>query len=264
MIEEAITKLVTLADEARNPKILKVEGDPPNLRRIISPGGEVETIKLEPGYRTVHLQRIEDLVELGKKHFDPAVRGAGRMVCLYTHDAVELLFDSDNSRERACLRLEASDEHKFFDHSIESPLMSVQDLRHAMRITLRGCGIDKNLIEGVSRLAFDARDQQQVKIGRGAESMGKAITQEVQQPEELPDENQVFHLRRWINHDLNFRLPVCCVLDPDLASRRWFIQPIADSWARYEQDSLEVVGGRLHNAFEEIIPVYQGVWQQAG
>lgn len=261
MIAEGIKELRALADEARRPTLVQVPGDPPHVKRMAMPDGTLQTLDLDPPYRRITIERLEDLISMGLEHFDQRVKQDGRLICFYDDHSVQLLFDSENGREHASVLLESSEEHLWFLQRLASPLLEVRDLRHALRVTLRACHDDPRLVEQVSSLAFDGRETAGQTIGRGQESMGRSVLQEVQQPANLPEETQHFNVRRWINPDLGVRWRVDCVLDPDMNARRWFLRPIADSWAAYLQSSLDVVGSRLRDVFEDKIPVYQGTWR---
>lgn len=263
MISEAIKTIQGLAQEAQTAKILPITGLPDHLYAVATPTGTIEIHELKPASRLVYLDLIDDLIAMGRKHFDDSINATGRMTCFYSETEVRLVFDHTRGREAAVVKLQPTSEYEFFLRRTNTPLIEVKDLRQALRVQLRKCYSDSALIDQVSSLAFTNTDQGSVTADRGKESLGRALLQQVEKPDQLPDPYQEFAVRKYGNSDLDVRYGLQCLLDPDTATRRWLLQPLEDSWIQFNADNMELIGNQLRNGFANTsVRVFQGLFLQ--
>jgi hypothetical protein len=67
------------------------------------------------------------------------------------------------------------------------------------------------------------------------------------------------------NADLDVRFGIQCALDPDAASRRWFLQPLDDSLIDFKQSNADLIRGRLEAGLKDAgVRVFQGAFEQVG
>lgn len=259
MIAEAIKQIESTVQASLRPKVMQLPGEPPHVLHIAMPNGALVRHEVTPHPRVVKLELLDDLIALGRNHFDDSVQSANRMMIVYNSLFVELVFDHSTCRERARLDLFVTSEHDFFSKRLNAPLIEVAELRAALRHDLRATYRGDRLVEQVSKLEFRDTDTGSVNVQRGRESLGRSIEQQVAEPEDLPDPFQEFYVRKYANADLDVRLPLQCALDPDTKTRRWFLKPLEDSWIEYEHKALDVIGQRLREAFADTgVRVYQG------
>lgn len=240
MLKEAIEKIQALANRAHKPTVLHWPGDPPHINRLIHGDGTIERIEADPPTRTLKLKSIADLTALATDHFDPEIRKAPeRQIVTFDTDSsyngvVRLWFDSKVMRETAYVMLEPTEEYSYFIQRKCTPLVEVPDLRDAMRFTIRRSFDNIRLIEQISKLDFENTDKGSVEAARGRASMSAAVHKQVQEPMNLPDEDQIFNVRRYANHDLDVRHRLDCVLEADPHTRRWRFQPTEDGLIAFE------------------------------
>ena len=261
VIKEAMQQVQEMAQKALRPEIKHLPGDPPHVVHITKPDGTLERVELTPGYRDLIISRIDDLIAIGKAHFDDKIKTKQRLLITYNKDRVTLIFDHSTGHEKAFIPLISSEEYKFFCERRNQPLIDVNDLRMALRIDLRKTYKDAKLIDQISKLDFNNLDRSSTSAERGRESMGRSIEQQVATPEDLPDPYQVFSIRKYTNPDLDVRFDLQCALDPDVNSRRWFLKPIEDSFIEFDSKVADLIGNKLRTEFKDSeVTVYEGTY----
>lgn len=263
MIQEAIQHVQEQAETYLKPQIVKLPGDPDHVH-YLSVRGELTPLVNTPHNRTVSLERLDDLIRMATTPFDVRI-DRRKSAVFYNEKRVELVFNTDDGRERAFVNLVPTAEFNFFTARVSTPPIAVEELRSALRFILANTGRHGLLIEQVSTVVFQAGDTASVNLDRGRESMGSTIQRETSADKGMPDEHQVFDVRRWLNADLSFRFPIACLLDPDNRNRRWILLPVETSMMDFKQSCLEVVRDRLREGLEESgVPVFQGWFRQKG
>jgi|GEM_PF-3172433 len=260
VLKEAIEFCQEKATQWLTPEIIEIPGEPKHVRWKRE-GGVMQRIELAPPHRILSLTRLDDLIQLAQGHFDATVSADRRMAVFFNHESIRLIFDTGTGYEWASVRLVPSKEYRFFRSRQTEPLISVEALRLALRVDLSKCFTNKELIDQVSKIEAYTKGDSSVEYGRGKESLGKSIHEAVASESNLPNEHQAFQVRCWANTDLDFRLTLDCVLDPNIKTLQWFLKPLEASYDDLIQSSLNVVESRLLEGLKDTgIPIYQGSW----
>jgi hypothetical protein len=260
MIAEGIEKLRELCNKAWKPEIIRLPGDDPRRIYHTTPSGALEHIELGPPPRVLVVQTIEDFTSIVTGEH---LHANDQMAVFYNESSARLVFHHQDGAEFAWIKFDSTDEFDFFAQQAESPGIEVDALATALKRRIRKCYRDAALVNEVSSLNFMNRDGQSVSVDRGKESMGRSIIQEVEEPANLPDPYQTFHVRRFANHDLDVRFPLVCALDPDTKGRRWTLAPLEDSWIDFKAMTLTHIRDTLRTALKDTgVPIYQGSWGQ--
>lgn len=270
MIEEAIDRIKELADEARSPESLEIPGDRKSRVHVAMPGGELKIIEIEPGARTIQMQSIKELCQLATDHFDKRPNFADKMLITYNDSKVQLIFNTENGRERAHVALHSTEEMRFFGSITNGKTFDVKELRGILRYILAKTYTNTELVKQVSSLRVDTKGHRGSEAGRANESMSEAVERQVNESIQLPDENQTFNVRRWSNSELMQRFSINCILDPDVESNRWYLQPLEESYNAFCDDNLDLLGRLIKSNLEDsgnadtaAIPVIRGTFSVA-
>lgn len=253
MIAEAIDYVKKLAQEAVKPTVLHVPGDPEHVHYIVESDGSLTRHTSAEHPRFIKLENLSDLIAMGRDHFDGKVQDESKMVVFYWFDAVELVFNFTNGWERARVQFSLSQEYEWFQARLDTAKpapLTPAEFRDALRTTLSKCLPDTKLIDQVSSLGAKTVEDGSTSTFRGRESLGVSIAREIHQPEKMPDERQVFQVRRYSNPELDFRFPIEFVLDPDLATKRWKVFVAEDILRKFSHDTLDSIGTRLREGFK--------------
>lgn len=262
MIKEAIEFIreKTLAD--RRPEFIRRPGDPPQIVMLVDGSGAVTKQIIEPPNLRHRMERIDDLMKYAveradcERNNDPAV--------FYDAQNVTLVLNEPDGYNQVHVVLVKSPEYEFFTARVRQPEVGVKELRGALRYLLRRAFDDAKLVEQVSSLDISGNMNRQETVGRGKESIGQSILAEAKAAAGMPEERQVFRVRRWANADLDSRFDLEFILDPAVNGTSWLVIPQADSLYELEKLALDHIHARLMNGLEGTeIPIYRGTWQTA-
>jgi hypothetical protein len=257
MITEAINKIEQLVCQSEKTELIRLPGDSEHVFYYKTSDGTLEQLTTDPLDRNIRLYRIEDLVHHAKNHFYKSEM----MIAFHDADEIRLIWNIDDGWESTYIKLEKSWEYLFFKNRLSDPLMEVKDLRQALRLDLRAASDNEALISQISVLGFKASNSTSIDIQKGKESFDRAIMDQVAVPGNLPDEIQTFNVRMYSNSDLSIRYPLQFFLEPDIATRRWFIKPLEDSWIDYQARNMQWIHDGLCEGFKGTnVFVYEGSW----
>jgi len=260
MIVEAIEKIVNMAKLTVTPKFTNRPGDPDDVVHLISADGSVHFQESKPGYRFVNLQRIEQLTSMAVAHFDKEVADQERLLIAYNLEQIVLYFDHKSPREGAKVDLYTTNEWDFFDRFAGSgDTVSVQDLVKTLRLVLHHTGYNEKFLAQIQSLEIINREANTQEAERGRESLGVQVKHEVADVSTLPELMQRFQVRRFSNSDLPDRLPLTCLLDPDVRSRQWFLKPDDDSVSEIYGQHLDLIGGIIRKHIgDRPVKIFEG------
>ncbi len=242
------------ARETNVAQIIKMEGDPGHVRRILKPGGKVELLEIHPANRKFNFLRVEDLIAQANKPFDSRLASEAKKRLITVGKDVYLYFNTDNGGEWGRLDLRVSEEYNFFLKRVKDPMIAVADFRTALKYQLRSTFGNEELIEQIGDINFGNKADQSQTARRGEESLGTSVVAQAASSADkgLPDERITFSVRIWDNADLDIRFPIECHLDPDPTSQRWIVYPIRESIHQFEAQNLEVLTKRISNDVKDV------------
>lgn len=261
MIAEAIEKIESLTDSARELQVITLPGEAPDVHRVVKLGGAIEVLAKTPPHRRIEMAMLEDIVSLASKPFDSKWT---RLAFFYSMSKVSLVLDHANGYELAELPIQSSVEHDWFANRIKAPVQQVRELVLACQTTIRRTRPEEDMTrftEHVGKLSAENGSNTTAQAGRGLDAMSKSVVQKVNEPAALPNELQEFKVRPFAVPDMAWREPLLCTLLPRAADATWLFQPIEESYAEFKRFSL----GRIATALARAkCPVYCGTWATIG
>jgi hypothetical protein len=259
-LADGLKAVQVLATEADKAEFVRRPGDPPQIVHLRH-CGTMTRQEVDPPNRLLDLLRIDDLISLGREHFDAGVAAAKRMAVFFDCRGAVLIFDTRNGYEQAVVRFVSSQEHDYLEDCLEQRSIPVSELRDELRIKLAKALPTAKLIEQIAALDSDRTERGTAAVGAGRESIGRSIVSQVVNPAGMPDPIQTFMVRRWANADLPERYPVVVLLEPNARELSWLLAVQQDGWQDYQDKALEYVERRLRGGLDGTgIPIYQGAW----
>lgn len=259
MLQEALKYLIGIGEDQATPEFCQRPGDPAHVFWT-SEQGKLVKHEADAGYKQVIVGTIEDLAAA----FDSIPRNKEAVpVVLYNSSEIKLVFDTKaDGRNFAVMKLRESEQSMFFAERFKSPGIDPQTFRGALRFNLPDCPKDPALVDQISKLDVTRNGNSGVALERGRESIGNSITQSISPVVAMPNERQLFSVRRWREVDIKGEIE--CLLDPDVTHAQWILRPFQTSLDAYEQQTLAKLEKLLSAAFSGLgVPVIQGVFNSA-
>ena len=225
MLKELFEAVQQAALAARQPTITPLPGHERAYIRSDAHGDRVDEAPPPPTDLTVvRLPDFIDVVKSGKY-------GSTGVISVDADGAVwhtNHLDPTANARVR--MHLPISFEWGWFSSrvNVSRAVIAGKELYDLLRTQLSQTMYDAELIRRVANLVVRRETTTTEQHARARESISRAITDEVQEPESLPDEDQGFYLRMWDSPDVDARQRVQCLVRVDLASQQWIV------WTRPE------------------------------
>ncbi len=256
---ETVNRIAELGHFSEAPKIIQLPGDRPHISYHRLPNGELQALHADPPHRSHKLDTIETLIDFVKANQRLT---SGDDVVFYDSDNVEYVFDQSGF-ERATVPLVPSEEYQFILQRLREPNVGVKDLSKALRTTMRATlDADRRdeLVRLVGKLNVKNETTGAAASARGRDTLGVSVDQQIES--ELPDEEQVFSVRRWANADLDIRNPIQVILDPSTTQPQWEMRPVQESVEVFKHLQLAHIGKLLHDGLMSTqVSIYQGRWE---
>lgn len=184
MIEQAITKVEQLARASAKTTVLQVEGERDGTYYLIGPDGKAELKTAAPAWHEEKLATPEQLAAFVKDH------SGGEGVVFYSDAGIHYVYNSEDRRDGAFCSLPKSPQWTTLAN-VSGKLYKQTDFVRLLRIDLRGCLADGNLLSLVRQLKFSNDQAAAGQIEQGRMSISKSTVAQVMGAESFPEETAV-------------------------------------------------------------------------
>lgn len=256
VIQEAIAKIQQLADEARQPHVLKPAQEPGHVYYLVE-GDEAHLKFAEPPPRDHRVADLPTLAELCLRFASDE-----RPVALwYGKGGVEAIFDDDEGRrDRARLALTPSRQMAVLSQwASELKWLEQTHLVRVLRAVFPHAFASAGVVDVFRRLKFRQASSGEKVVEHGRASLGKSIEAELTGASSVPEELQ-FHVPAFCEGGFRIMCLIPCVVEIDPAAERIAIMPTAGALDAAWDDVEQELGARVLAAVEgaEHVHVYRG------
>lgn len=238
MLQEALQYLARQAEEANVPSVTAIPGDP--VQVLISHGGAYEKHQLPPAHRKHTVRTLDDMILITERA--SAVWG-GKPVLWHDRASVVLVVDDGERRDLVTMPLQIAETYATVE-KLATRKFTQKEFVQLLRVSLRGCVVDKTLLPAVRELKFKKNASGTSGIQHGRESMGREIESEIVGADAIPEE-VVLQTRVYNNPDVQYMAKVACALDIDLESETFTLRPMPDQLEEAVQGAQNEVRTRL-------------------
>ena len=264
MIAEAIDKLRALVENANRPEVFRLPGQPCG-QVMIRQGNIVVKHYLDKPHPAITMETFESFVELVKAYkYDQDHERTPVVPFAVFHNLNEVVLQMDtvSGLGTADLPLMSSKEYQFFAARRTTPAVGMAEFRRVLRTVLNQSKPPEEMerfIRIVSQVQYGSQEEDHTHLDRGRESMGATVAKTMESAIGMPDEHQIFVVRRYDTRDHYVQFPLTCLLDPMVSERQWSLAPLENSWCNYEGNVLAQTHERLVAALPGV-PIYEGQW----
>lgn len=236
MLKEALEWIGKNAEGVSTANLLSVPGD--GRKVYVDQNGTLTPLDVTPACRGHKVDSVEDLIAA-------ALRWNSKPVVWINGDAVVLLTDDDDRRDRVTLPLVKSHQFARLIQLAAKPELSQPDLIRLLRIDLPGAGARAVLLATVRNIKWRTAAAGNANIQHGNESMGKSIEAEVTGAGAIPEQVLVTGpvYRNHGERDQSFG--VLCDLEIVPADQVFRFKPLPDEIERVTEAALEGIRERL-------------------
>lgn len=213
------TQIERLTLAANKVRIEKIDGDAPNVRRVII-GDKVTALVLTPAPLKTIIETPADFVRWAKDH--EAAKKAG--VITFDPDALRYFEDADDRTRSAECPLTFTPPFAWLKEQSEaetSERMSQSDFVRLLRITFRNC-IAPEFTELFRKLRFEQGQIVDGAIGHGKSSIDKSVKAAVTGGRELPTE-VTFRIPIW--EEVAWPKTIACAVEVFEATGEFALTP---------------------------------------
>lgn len=240
---DAIREIERLTLASQRVQYIRPPGWPMRSLIQIGPGGIADTIHIEPPLGAV-LQTPEAFCDYAAATSEDAPENA---IILFSETTLDYITDRhDPQSDQGQCDLIPTTEWTWLKSESSKPLTQAQFVR-LMRITLRRCQPEGQLLQILRALKFSASTDGGVEIRQGKESMGKSIRAEVSADMAIPEETTLT-VRLWDNH--HAALVIGCAIEVFPAEQYFKLTPFPGELARLVESGL----ASLQAMFAERVP----------
>lgn len=238
MLQEAIEHIGTMATDAASPKITPIPNDPTQV--LLSIKGVYEKHQLPPATRKHTVRTLDDMILITERA--ESVWG-GKPVLWHDRASVVLIVDDGERRDLVTMPLQISETYATVE-GLARRTFSQKEFVQLLRVSLRGCVLDGNLLPAVRALKFQTNSSGSSQIKHGQESMGREIESQIVGADAIPEE-VTLQTRVYNNPDVQYMAKVTCALDIDLESQKFTLRPMPDQLEEAVQGAQNEVRTRL-------------------
>ena len=237
----AIREIERLTKAAHKTEIIAAQGagEPAGVYYLVGPDGLAQKVVAGPSR---HREKLATPAEMAA-FIDAYAGGEGKGVTYFDEQAVVYVFDGEDRRDFAVCELPKSPQYLKLA-ACACKAMGQADFVRLLRIDLRGCLAESNLLPLVRQLKFTADRASEAAIQHGRESIGKQITAAVTGESAIPEEVTLF-VPVFENHP--FRARIQCAVEVMVLDQAFRLTPYPMEMRQAVDAALEdvrhVVGG---------------------
>ena len=240
---DAIREIERLTLAGQRIQYIRPPGWPMRSLIVTGPNGVADTIQIEPPLGSV-LATPEAFCDYAANTSDAAPENA---IILFNETTLDYVADRSNPKaDQAQCDLIPTAEWTWLKSESVKPMTQAQFVR-VMRITLRRCQPEAQLLQILRALKFSASTDGGVELRQGKESMGKSIRAEVYSDLAIPEETTL-NVRLWENHHAAFQIG--CAIEVFPAEQTFKLTPYPGELARLVESGLT----SLQSLFAESLP----------
>jgi hypothetical protein len=244
-----VKEVERLVTQASRTATMAVAGEKAGTYYLIGPDGKAERRVVDPPWADFKPETPAELKRFIENH-----RTGDAQAVFYNDDRVTFVFDENDRRDKATCELATTPPFDWLTTaSTNPPILRQADFVRLLRITLRGCLPDGNLLALVRQLKFNTAGEAAGSIQHGRESMAKSITATITGEAALPEEVGLF-VQVFENHP--YRAQVICALETHPNEQAFRLTPYPLEVRRAMDEALDDIADLYRG--DDMPPVYRG------
>jgi hypothetical protein len=254
---EAVAAIERIAREAeKNKDAVKFLPGPDPRKQYLVRGAEREEVSVPPPARDHRVYTLEDLLTFAADFAGRCEEGeAAELVVWHNHEAVVLVLDDADRRDRVSFLLEKSAAWARLCQ-IGSTSGARFDLKPFIRLLRNEFQIEESRVGPFRDINFKLLQTAQAQVTRGKESLGRSIEAEAKTgSDDLPEEIEVT-VPIYLNAGEGAMYPVRLFLDYDAQDAKIVVAVEADALEKRMQAHQQEIHGRC--AAADSLRVYYG------
>lgn len=257
-----VKEITSLANQACSDRVhTKAIGADRRRYLLVKADGSHEFEDVPPEYRDHKATRINDLATL-QKTISPdddadAVddNGIGTAGVFYDQTAIVLVFDHNDGRDRATMKLNTPAVFDVVQKMAErGDRLDQKGLIELLTFTFHGALIERSLIDVVRKINFVANQQATGVVGETATAIDRSITAELTGAGEIPDhfyvKTPVFS-NPGIDHETGIKLRLAC--NPD--DQTFMVRPYPGEIEAAIDNALDQVAEQIAAELPDVLAV---------
>jgi hypothetical protein len=252
-IGDVTEQMERLIINSLSSEILPQTVEPAGYYYLVGPDGKAELKQATPSRHRETLNSPKELGEFALEAIGQGDRIEAPTLYVNENGAVFVYSSAERLDAASCTLLVSPQYRWLLDHSKGMQYMTQPELIQLLRITMRGCVVNPNLLGIVRKVKFSTSSDGESNIQHGNASMGKSIAASVMGTDVIPEEFAL-DVPVWENFPMKQR--IMCAIDIDLDNRTFGVMPYpVECKAALDRNISEV---QKQLAEQVKIPVFQG------